>query len=172
MGNSRNIQTNEENQNLRQRNCFVKEEDREEVRVDAIELYNSLWSGSRLQVKEHRGLVKTVKKAQGCHMSMHPQRSKGWSRVIWGQMPNLTWHTERTQLPVGAKVTGTPILHIKAAADTLGLAWLLELAVPTCTNWPDAHGGPQCLIWNERPHKIWTLGTIILRLSSQDHFAI
>jgi hypothetical protein len=42
MGNSRNIQTNEENQNLRQRNCFVKEEDREEVRVDAIELYNSL----------------------------------------------------------------------------------------------------------------------------------
>jgi hypothetical protein len=37
-------------------------------------------------------------------------------------MPNLTRHTERTQLPVDAEVTGTPFIKFKADADTLGLA--------------------------------------------------
>ena len=46
--------------NLRQSNPIVKEEDREEVRVDTVELYNALWSGSRLQLREHRGLGTTV----------------------------------------------------------------------------------------------------------------
>jgi hypothetical protein len=32
----------EEVRNLRQSNPFVKDEDREEVRIDAVDLYNSL----------------------------------------------------------------------------------------------------------------------------------
>ena len=103
--------------NLRQSNPIVKEEDREEVRVDTVELYNSLWSGNTLQLREHRGLGKTVTKAQGCHMSMYPQITRAEAGWIWRQMPNLTWHTERTQIPVAA-VTGPTILNIKAAVDT------------------------------------------------------
>ena len=72
----------EEIWNLRQSNPIVKEEDREEVRVDTVELYNALWSGSRLQLREHRGLGTTVTKAKECHFSMYTKRNKGWSTVI------------------------------------------------------------------------------------------
>jgi hypothetical protein len=42
MVNSRNIESQGRNSNRRLSNHFVKKEDREEVRVDAVELYNSL----------------------------------------------------------------------------------------------------------------------------------
>ena len=172
MVNSRNIESQGRNSNRRLSNHFVKKEDREEVRVDAVELYNSLWSGNTLQLGNIEGWGKLSQKPKDATWACTLRGAWAEAEWYWGQIPNLTWHTEKTQLPVGSEVTGTPILNIKAAADTLGLAWVLELAVPTCTNWPDAHGWPECLIWSEWPHKIWTLDTIILRLSSQDHFAI
>jgi hypothetical protein len=42
MGNSRNIQSQRRNLKPQTKQSFVKEEDREEVRVDAVELHNSL----------------------------------------------------------------------------------------------------------------------------------
>ena len=164
MVNSRNIESQGRNSNRRLSNHFVKKEDREEVRVDAVELYNSLWSGCRLQLRVHRELGTTVTKAQAFHISKHPQRIKGWSREILrtDTQPHMTYRKNTTACSCRSERN----IH------SLGLAWMLELAVPTLTNWPDAHGWPECLIWNEWPHKIWTLDTIILRLSSQDHFAI
>ena len=104
--------------NLRQNNPFVKEEDREEVRVDTVELYNALWSGSRLQLREHRGLGTTVTKVKECHFSMYTKRNKGWSTVImWGKIPTLTWHLPRRQLSVPAEVTRPTILKFKEAGD-------------------------------------------------------
>ena len=104
--------------NLRQSNPIVKEEDREEVRVDTVELYNALWSGSRLQLREHRGLGTTVTKVKECHFSMYTKRNKGWSTVImWGKIPTLTWHLPSRQLSVPAEVTRPTILKFKEAGD-------------------------------------------------------
>ena len=88
MVNSRNIESQGRNSNRRLSNHFVKKEDREEVMVDTVELYNSLWSGSRLQLREHRGLGTTVTKAKECHFSMYTKRNKGWSSVILRKDPH------------------------------------------------------------------------------------
>ena len=93
MVNSRNIESQGRNSNRRLSNHFVKKEDREEVRVDAVELYNSLWSGCRLQLRVHRELGTTVTKAQAFHISKHPQRIKDWSREILrtDTQPHMTY---------------------------------------------------------------------------------
>ena len=98
MVNSRNIESQGRNSNRRLSNHFVKKEDREEVRVDAVELYNSLWSGCRLQLRVHRELGTTVTKAQAFHISKHPQRIKGWSREILrtDTQPHMTYRKNTT----------------------------------------------------------------------------
>ena len=129
MVNSRNIESQGRNSNRRLSNHFVKKEDREEVRVDAVELYNSLWSGCRLQLRVHRELGTTVTKAQAFHISKHPQRIKGWSREILrtDTQPHMTYRKNTTAFSCRSERN----IHSKDQSrnqDLLGKDYLCSIA--------------------------------------------
>ena len=115
--NSENIQSQGRNSKsqTKQSLCKVRRQGRSDSWHSRTVQFFVIWE--YITAREHRGLGKTVTKAQGCHMSMYPQITRAEAGWIWRQMPNLTWHTERTQIPVAA-VTGPTILNIKAAVDT------------------------------------------------------
>ena len=82
MWSSENIQSRGRNSKPQTENPFVKvkKTERGEGWYRRSVQFFVIWR--RLQLREHRGLGKTVTKDQGCHRNMHPQRNKGWSSVI------------------------------------------------------------------------------------------
>ena len=169
----------EEIRNLRQSNSFVKEEDMEQVRVDTVKLYNSLWSGCRLQLREHKGLVTTVTKTQGCHMSMDPQRSTGWSRVILrtDSQPYMTYRKNTTACGfrsdrnthskyqsscwhLGAGLSArTSSSHLHKLAWCTWLARMPYLEWMTSQNMNIRHHHPEIVITRSFCHLNWCLSS-------------